>query len=64
MLRTSLMGGLIGVVLGFLCGAIMTWLLPTNAGGPDTDSVNMTESVDQSTGKPQIHLQGKPPIKK
>ena len=58
-----MIGCLIGLTLGILSGALMTWLLPTDAVQPASKSVDIGESVNERTGKPQVHLQGKPEIK-
>jgi hypothetical protein len=63
MLRTPVIGCLIGLALGILCGALTTWLLPTGAVEPASQSVVIGESVNERTGKPQVHLKGKPEIK-
>jgi hypothetical protein len=63
MFRTSVIACSIGLALGILFGVLTTWLLPTNTVGPDNSSVDIGESVNQRTGKPQVHLQGKPEIK-
>ena len=63
MLRTALIAGLIGLALGMLFGATTTWLLPNSAVRTQADSFDMVESINQRTGKPQVHLQGKPEIK-
>ncbi len=58
MRRTALIGFLIGVTLGCLFG-VMVGGLPSKLekGEPDMLSVN------QRTGKPQLHIKGKPEIK-
>ncbi len=58
MRRIALFGFLVGAILGCLFGAIVGGL-PGQAdkAGPEMLSVN------QSTGKPQLHIKGKPEIK-
>lgn len=48
-----------GVVLGCLFGAIVGTL---PSGGQSKEEPEML-SVNQSTGKPQLHIKGKPEIK-
>ena len=55
--RTALAGFLVGVALGCLFGAILT-LAP---GGQKPREPTM--SVNQDTGKSQLHIKGKPEIK-
>jgi hypothetical protein len=57
--RTALMGFFVGVVLGCLFGAVMGGL---PAGGESKEQPEML-SVNQTTGKPQLHIKGKPEIK-
>ena len=56
--KTALFGFLIGITLGCLFGTTMG-ILPSGAarGNPEMLSVN------QRTGKPQLHIKGKPEIK-
>lgn len=58
MRKTALLGFFIGVVLGCLFGAVMG-VVP---GGSDRPQQEML-SVNASTGKPQLHIKGKPEIK-
>jgi hypothetical protein len=58
MRKTALIGFFIGVMLGCLFGAVLG-VLPT---GADTRQQEML-SVNQNTGKPQLHIKGKPEIK-
>jgi len=58
MRRTALIGFLIGMTLGCLFGAVMS-LLP----GRDEGRQKTTLSVNEVSGKPQLHVQGKPEIK-
>lgn len=53
------MGFFVGVVLGCLFGAVMG-ALP--GGGESKEQPEML-SVNQTTGKPQLHIKGKPEIK-
>lgn len=59
MKRTALLGFTIGVVLGCLFGAIMD---VTPDGRGEKEQPEML-SVNQKTGKPQLHIKGKPEIK-
>lgn len=56
--RTALLGFLIGVTLGCLFGVVV-------GGLPNRSDKNEPEmlSVNQNTGKPQLHIKGKPEIK-
>ena len=59
MRKTAFQGFFIGVALGCLFGAVMA-VLPergSSKGQPATLSVN------ERTGKPQLHIKGKPEIK-
>jgi len=55
--RAALTGFIIGVLLGSVFGATMTFL-PRASNTPSA-----TLDINESTGKTQIHLQGKPDIK-
>jgi hypothetical protein len=57
MRKTALLGFLSGVVLGCLFGAVMGI-------GPGRDQPQQEMlSVNANTGKPQLHIKGKPEIK-
>ncbi|MBA3608877.1 MAG: hypothetical protein H0W43_10295 [Chthoniobacterales bacterium] len=57
MRKTALLGFLSGVVLGCLFGAVMGI-------GPGSDQPQQEMlSVNANTGKPQLHIKGKPEIK-
>ena len=58
MRRTAIIGFLIGVTLGCLCGAMLSFL-------PDREENRQgaTLSVNPITGRPQLHIKGKPEIK-
>jgi ABC-type nitrate/sulfonate/bicarbonate transport system permease component len=58
MRRTAMIGFLIGVALGCLFGAMMQ-VSPSAAESKQPFGL----SVNQQTGKPQIHVKGKPEIK-
>ena len=58
MRKTALLGFFIGVVLGCLFGAVMG-VIPE---GSDSQQPEML-SVNARTGKPQLHIKGKPEIK-
>lgn len=58
MRKTALLGFFSGVVLGCLFGAVMGGA----PGGSDRPQQEML-SVNQNTGKPQLHIKGKPEIK-
>ena len=58
MRKTAFLGFFIGVALGCLFGAMMG-VLPN---GGSNDQPEML-SVNQNTGKPQLHIKGKPEIK-
>ena len=58
MRKTALIGFVIGVVLGCLFGAVMG-VIP---GGAPVEQQEML-SVNATTGKPQLHIKGKPEIK-
>ena len=59
MRRTALLGFAVGLVLGCLFGAVVC-TLPD--GGASNEQPEML-SVNQSTGKAQLHIKGKPEIK-
>ncbi|HEY1582847.1 MAG TPA: hypothetical protein VGF73_07105 [Chthoniobacterales bacterium] len=56
--RTAIIGFAIGVLLGCLFGAMMG-VLPNGAAKDQPEIL----SVNERTGKPQLHIQGKPEIK-
>ena len=58
MRKTAWLGFFIGVVLGCLFGAVMG----VAPGGDDRPQQEML-SVNANTGKPQLHIKGKPEIK-
>ncbi len=58
MRKTALIGFLIGMTLGCLCGAVLS-LLP----GREETRQGATLSVNEITGRPQLHIKGKPEIK-
>ena len=58
MRKTALLGFLIGVLLGCLFGAVVG----VTPGGSDRRQQEML-SVNANTGKPQLHIKGKPEIK-
>ncbi len=57
MRRIALIGFIVGLTLGCFFGAVMD-LLP----GRDEGKQRATLSVNQVTGKPQLHIKGKPEI--
>jgi hypothetical protein len=57
--KTALLGFSVGVVLGCLFGAVLG-IFP---GGGESKGEPEMLSVNQSTGKPQLHIKGKPEIK-
>jgi hypothetical protein len=59
MRKTAFLGFLIGVVLGCFFGALMA-VLPEGGGSEEQPAIL---SVNQRTGKPQLHIKGKPEIK-
>jgi hypothetical protein len=59
MRKTAFLGFFIGVALGCFFGALMA-VLP-EGGGSEEQSAML--SVNQRTGKPQLHMKGKPEIK-
>lgn len=58
MRRTALTGFLVGVALGCLFGAMMS-AIPRRTNKSQSEML----SVNQRTGKPQLHIKGKPEIK-
>ncbi|MEO8439513.1 MAG: hypothetical protein ABI540_04750 [Spartobacteria bacterium] len=58
MRKTALLGFAIGVVLGCLFGAVMD-VMPNGSGQDQPEML----SVNARTGKPQLHIKGKPEIK-
>lgn len=56
--KTALLGFFSGVVLGCLFGAVMG-VAPGDSDRPQQEML----SVNQNTGKPQLHIKGKPEIK-
>ena len=58
MRKTALLGFFIGVVLGCLFGAALG-IAPAGRDGPQQEML----SVNANTGKPQLHIKGKPEIK-
>lgn len=58
MRKTAFVGFFSGVVLGCLFGAVMG----VSSGGIDGPQEEML-SVNANTGKPQLHIKGKPEIK-
>ena len=58
MRKTALVGFLFGVVLGCLFGTI-TGMFPGGVGNEQPEML----SVNQRTGKAQLHIKGKPEIK-
>ncbi|MDQ3199083.1 MAG: hypothetical protein M3Q46_07850 [Verrucomicrobiota bacterium] len=60
MRKTAVIGFAIGVVLGCLFGAVMG-VMPIGS----TEEPHQREmlSVNANTGKPQLHIKGKPEIK-
>ncbi len=58
MRKTALLGFFSGVVLGCLFGAVMG----VSSGGNDRPQEEML-GVNPNTGKPQLHIKGKPEIK-
>ena len=59
MRKTAFLGFFIGVALGCLFGAVMGFL-PDRGGSNEQPEML---SVYQNTGKPQLHIKGKPEIK-
>ena len=58
MRRTAIIGFFIGVTLGCLFGAVMGVLPRGTNRKPQPEML----SVNQRTGKPQLHITGKPEI--
>lgn len=58
MRKTALLGFFIGVVLGCLFGAVLG-VTPAGSDRPQQEML----SVNANTGKPQLHIKGKPEIK-
>lgn len=58
MRKTALIGFLIGTTLGCLFGAVLGFL-PSR----EENRQGATLSVNQATGRPQLHIKGKPEIK-
>ena len=59
MRKTAFQGFFIGVALGCLFGAVMA-VLPERGSSKEQPA---TLSVNERTGKPQLHITGKPEIK-
>ena len=59
MRKTAFLGFFIGVALGCLFGAVMA-VLPE---GDSSKGQPAALSVNERTGKPQLHMKGKPEIK-
>lgn len=59
MKKTALLGFIIGVTLGCLFGAVMD-VTPSSGGSKEQPEML---SVNARTGKPQLHIKGKPEIK-
>jgi hypothetical protein len=57
MRKTAMIAFVVGMTLGCLFGAVIS-LLP----GWDENKQRATLSVNQATGKPQLHVKGKPEI--
>jgi hypothetical protein len=58
MRRTALIGFVIGLILGCLCGAALSFLP-----GREENRQGATLSVNPITGRPQLHIKGKAEIK-
>ena len=56
--KTAVLGFLAGTLLGSLFGATLAFF-PGGARGREAEML----SVNQNTGKPQLHIKGKPEIK-
>ena len=56
--KIALFGFIIGIALGCLLGATLG-MLPRGTGSHEQEML----SVDQATGKPHLHIKGKPEIK-
>ena len=59
MRKTAFQGFFIGVALGCLFGTVMAVLPETGS----SKEQSATLSVNERTGKPQLHIKGKPEIK-
>jgi hypothetical protein len=59
MRKTAFQGFFIGVALGGLFGTVMA-VLPERGSSKEQSA---TLSVNERTGKPQLHIKGKPEIK-
>ncbi len=59
MRKTAFLGFFIGVALGCLFSAVMA-VLPEGDSGKEQPAAL---SVNERTGKPQLHMKGKPEIK-
>lgn len=59
MRKTALLGFFIGSAIGCFFGAVMA-LLPEGRGSKEQPSIL---SVNERTGKPQLHIKGRPEIK-
>jgi len=59
MRTTAFLGFFIGVALGCFFGAVMT-VLPEGSSSKEQPTAL---SVNERTGKPQLHIKGKPEIK-
>ena len=59
MRKTAFLGFFIGIALGCLFGAVMA-VLPE---GDSSKEQSAALSVNERTGKPQLHMKGKPEIK-
>jgi hypothetical protein len=57
MRKTALLGFLVGLALGCLFGTVMG-MLPSGLSNKQPEML----SVNQRTGKPQLHIKGKPEI--
>jgi hypothetical protein len=57
MRKTAMIAFMVGMTLGCLAGTAMTFLP-----GRDESKQRATLSVNQATGKPQLHVKGKPEI--
>jgi hypothetical protein len=57
MRKTAMIAFVVGMTLGCLFGAAMSFLP-----GRNEDKQRATLSVNQATGKPQLHVKGKPEI--
>lgn len=59
MKRRAIIGAVIGITLGCLVGAITEFRQPAVG-----EAKPYVLSVNQNTGKPQLHVQGKPELNK